>query len=89
MATYQPQNHLISLTQRNGSNASRGFDSYSNLKDKPGSSQVSTLMGDAAEDMFWSFCLEEAGGRGYDTVVEKFNNHFMKNIYKRAELNMR
>ena len=49
-------------------------------------------MGDEAEDILSSFCLTADQAKKYNTVVEQFDNHFVKQkntIFKRAKFNKR
>ena len=77
---------------------SRRFERFrqaSGLKDKDDEAQVNTLiysMGDEAEDILRSFGLSEEDSKKYDTVVAKFESHFVKRrnvIFERAKFNMR
>ena len=71
------------------------FRHASGLTDKDETVQVHTLiysMGDAADDILKSFHLTEEEMKTYDTVKDKFNNHFVKKhnvIYERACFNQR
>ena len=62
-------------------------------KDEP--SQINTLlysMGDRADDIFQTFALSEEEGRKYDTVIGKFEAHFVKKrnvIFEGAKFNQR
>ena len=47
-------------------------------------------MGDQAEDILLSFCLSEDEAKKYSTVVEKFQQYFVKRkniIYERSKFN--
>ena len=63
------------------------------LKDEP--NQIYTLiysMGDRADDIFQTFALTEEEEKKYDTVIGKFEAHFVKKrnvIFERAKLNQR
>ena len=49
-------------------------------------------MGDAAKDIYQSFCLTEKQARSYDVVKKKFDDYFVKKknvIYERTKFNMR
>ena len=49
-------------------------------------------MGDAADDILSSFGLTDDEKKDYDTVVEKFDRHFVKKrnvIFERARFNQR
>ena len=49
-------------------------------------------MGDEADDILRSFGLSEEDSKKYDTVVAKFESHFVKRrniIFERAKFNMR
>ena len=67
----------------------------SGLAGKDETVQVHTLiysMGDAADDILKSFHLTEEEMKTYDTVIDKFHNHFVKKhnvIYERACFNQR
>ena len=71
------------------------FSQASGLSDKSSESQVNTLvytMGDAADDILSSFGLTDDEKKDYDTVVEKFDRHFVKKrnvIFERARFNQR
>ena len=74
----------------------RRFDRFcksSGLSEKPKPDQVNTLiysMGDQAEDILLSFCLSEEEAKKYSTVVEKFQQYFVKRknvIYERSKFN--
>ena len=71
------------------------FRHASGLTDKDETVQVHTLiysMGDAADDILKSFHLTEEEMKTYDTVKDKFKNHFVKKhnvIYERACFNQR
>ena len=67
----------------------RRFDRFrmsTGLAEKSQSDQVNTLiysMGDQAEDILLSFRLSEEEAKTYSTVVEKFQNHFVRRRLKR------
>ncbi|GBM05999.1 hypothetical protein AVEN_49390-1 [Araneus ventricosus] len=72
------------------------FERYriaSGLSVKTGNEQVNSLlyiMGEQAEDIFSSFGLSETEQADFDTVLKKFNDHFVvkKNtIFERAQFN--
>jgi hypothetical protein len=71
------------------------FRTASDLCGKPETRQVSMLlycMGDAAEDVFASFKLSDDDAKKYDTVMQRFDEHFIvtKNvIFERAQFNQR
>ena len=71
------------------------FRVASGLSGKSSENQVNTLvytMGDAADDILASFGLTEEQSKTYDTVVEKFQGHFVKKrnvIFERAKFNQR
>jgi hypothetical protein len=71
------------------------FSTASGLDDKDGKSRVNMLiysMGDEAEDIFRSFSLSAEQQEVYDTVRERFDQHFIKRrnvIYERAKFNRR
>jgi hypothetical protein len=71
------------------------FRIASDLCEKPETRQVSMLlycMGDAAEDVFASFKLSADDAEVYDTVLKRFDEHFVitKNvIFERAQFNQR
>lgn len=49
-------------------------------------------MGNAANDIFQAFMLQDEDKKKYEVVKEKFEKHFMKKrniIYKRAKFNSR
>jgi hypothetical protein len=49
-------------------------------------------MGDAAEDVFASFKLSDDDAKKYDTVMKRFDEHFIVNkyvIFERAQFNQR
>ena len=90
--------HLISTSQRSGRSGSEGSSAsglLQNSQEKSEETQVNTLiytMGDEADDILRSFKLEEADGKKYSTVKEKFETFFVKRrnvIYERARFNMR
>ena len=78
---------------------SRRFESFrqaSGLKDKGDEAQVNALiysMGDEADGILRSFGLTEADSKKYDTVLAKFEAHFVKRrnviFSERAKFNMR
>ena len=63
--------------------------------DKDEETQVHTLvycMGDEADDLLSSFGLSDADKKKYDTVLEKFEGHFVQRknvIFERAKFNKR
>ena len=65
----------------------------SGLSEKSSENQVNTLgytMGDAADDILASLGLTEEEKKTYDTVVAKFQGHFVKKrnvIFERAKFN--
>ncbi|GBN48552.1 hypothetical protein AVEN_233102-1 [Araneus ventricosus] len=73
------------------------FERYriaSGLSTKTGNEQVNSLlyiMGEQAEDIFSSFGLSETEQDDFDTVLKKFNDHFVKQntIFERAQFNKR
>ena len=71
------------------------FRSASGLKDKDEETQVPTLvyrMGDEADDLLSSFGLSDADKKKYDTVLGKFEGHFVQRknvILERAKFNKR
>ncbi|GBO23117.1 hypothetical protein AVEN_90593-1 [Araneus ventricosus] len=74
------------------------FESYriaSGLSTKTGNEQVNSLLyirGEQAEDIFSSFGLSETEQDDFDTVLKKFNEHFVVNkntIFERAQFNKR
>ena len=74
----------------------RRFDRFhmsSGLAKKSQSDQVNTLiysMGDQAEDILFSFRLSEEEAKTYSTVVEKFQNYFVRQKhYERPKFNQR
>ena len=76
----------------------RRFDRFrksSGLAEKPEPDQVNTLiysMGDQAEDILLSFRLSEEEAKKYSTIVENFQQYFVKRknvIYERSKFNQR
>ena len=71
------------------------FRQASGLSEKSSANQVNTLvytMGDNADDILSSFGLSEEDKAKYDTVVEKFEAHFVKKrnvIFEIAKFNQR
>ena len=71
------------------------FRQASELCKKSGESQVNTLlytMGEMADDILQSFKLSEEEIKEYDTVVERFQRHFVSRrniIFERAKFNSR
>ena len=71
------------------------FRQASGLTEKSEESQVNMLiysMGDKADDIFQSFELSTVNAKKYKTVLDKFENHFMKRrntIFERARFNSR
>ena len=71
------------------------FRVASGLSEKSSENQVNTLvytMGDAADDILASLGLTEEEKKTYDTVVAKFQGHFVKKrnvIFERAKFNQR
>ena len=67
----------------------------SGLSEKSSENQVNTLvytMGDSADDILASLGLTEEEKKTYDTVVAKFQGHFVKKrnvIFERAKFNQR
>ena len=62
-------------------------------KDEPNQINALTyLMGDRADNIFQTFTLTEEEKKKYDTVIGKFEAHFMKKrnvIFERAKFNQR
>ena len=76
----------------------RRFDRFrksSGMAEKPEPDQVNTLiysMGDLAEDILLSFRLTKEEAKKYSTVLEKFQQYFVKRknvIYERSKFNQR
>ena len=71
------------------------FRQASDLSSKTEESQVNTLMysmGDQADDILRSFALPEADQKKYETVRNRFEQHFVKRrniIFERAKFNQR
>lgn len=71
------------------------FRQASGLAEKSEESQINTLiyaMGDEADDILSTFGLTTEEKKKYDTVVEKYQNHFIKRrnpIFERAKFNQR
>ena len=71
------------------------FRQASGLTDKSEENQVNTLvytMGDVADDILASFRLSDEEKKKYDTVVGRFERHFVKKrnvIFERARFNQR
>ena len=71
------------------------FRVASGLDSSSEEAQVNTLiysMGDEADDILRSFALSDADKKKYQTVMDKFEAHFVKKrniIYERARFNMR
>jgi hypothetical protein len=71
------------------------FRSLTGLDKKNQPVQVDTLLytlGESAEDILASFSLSDEDSKKYDTVVAKFQSHFVVRhnvIYERAKFNMR
>lgn len=71
------------------------FRQASGLSEKSSENQVNTLvytMGDVADDILTSFGLSDEDKKKYDTVVERFERHFVKKrniIFERAKFNQR
>ena len=69
------------------------FCKSSGMAEKPEPDQVNTLiysMGDQAEDILLSFRLTEEEAKKYLTVVENFQQYFVKRknvIYERSKFN--
>ena len=100
MATYQvtPPDQLDFTTPEQWPGWIRRFDRFrlaSELSNKDGELQVNSLiyhMGDIAEDIFTSFGLSNEDAKVYDTVKNKFQQHFVakrNTIFERAQFNIR
>ena len=71
------------------------FSQASGLTEKSSESQVNALiysMGEEADDILFSFGLTDEQSKNFETVQEKFEQHFIKKrnvVYERAKFNLR